>query len=278
MRTTLLSSVTALALAFAVGGASAQSANPASPSAGGSPAAKSSGGMSGASDMKAERPATERRGDASQSDTGGRKAESDSVTTPSAGTKKSTDAAPATDKAAPDAAKAPKTAAAPNEPANKAAAGAAKPDATTAARNGKADPSTATAADKADTKANPDARPTAATDRGKAAADKSATASTPPANLDPQKQDRVRTVLASQKVENITNVNFNVSVGSSIPRSYRFHPLPTEIVDIVPEYRGYDYIMVRDEIVIVEPRTRKIVYTFSEGRSSGMNRPSVDCK
>ena len=41
------------------------------------------------------------------------------------------------------------------------------------------------------------------------------------------------------------------------------------IVSIAPQYRGYDYVMVRDEVVIVEPRTRKVVTVIREGGSSG---------
>lgn len=96
--------------------------------------------------------------------------------------------------------------------------------------------------------------------------------------IDPQKQERIRTALSSTKVENISHADFSVSVGTRVPERYHFHPLPSQIVDIVPEYRGFDYMVVNNEIVIVNPRTREIVYTMSEGRSAGMNRPSVDCR
>jgi uncharacterized protein DUF1236 len=96
--------------------------------------------------------------------------------------------------------------------------------------------------------------------------------------IDAQKQERIRTTLASTKVENISHADFSVSVGTRVPERYHFHPLPTEIVDIVPEYRGFDYMVVDNEIVIVNPSTREIVYTMKEGRSAGMNRPSVDCR
>ena len=41
--------------------------------------------------------------------------------------------------------------------------------------------------------------------------------------------------------------------------------LPASIVSIVPEYRGYDYVVVRDEIVIVQPSTRKVVEVIHRG-------------
>ena len=39
----------------------------------------------------------------------------------------------------------------------------------------------------------------------------------------------------------------------------RFHRLPPEIVSIEPEYRDYEYFSTDDDIVIVEPRTKRIV-------------------
>jgi hypothetical protein len=38
-----------------------------------------------------------------------------------------------------------------------------------------------------------------------------------------------------------------------------FHPLPAEIVTVYPEWRGYEFILVRDQIVVINPRTLEIV-------------------
>jgi len=43
-----------------------------------------------------------------------------------------------------------------------------------------------------------------------------------------------------------------------VPRDVRFQPLPPDIVEVMPQYRGYNFFVVRDEIVIVEPATYKI--------------------
>ena len=56
-----------------------------------------------------------------------------------------------------------------------------------------------------------------------------------------------------------SNVDFSISVGTRVPRSVHFVTLPEEIVLIVPQYRGYDYFLIEDEIVIVDPRTLEIV-------------------
>ena len=44
-----------------------------------------------------------------------------------------------------------------------------------------------------------------------------------------------------------------------MPGEIGFHALPTEIVTIYPEWRGYEFFLVRDQIVVVDPRTFEIV-------------------
>jgi len=56
-----------------------------------------------------------------------------------------------------------------------------------------------------------------------------------------------------------SDVNFSISVGTRVPRSVHFVTLPSEIVRIVPQYRGYEYFLVEDEIVIIDPQTLEIV-------------------
>jgi hypothetical protein len=60
-------------------------------------------------------------------------------------------------------------------------------------------------------------------------------------------------------VSRLNDVNFALRVGTAIPRSVGLHRLPPSIVEIVPAYEGYDFILVRDEIVIIDPDTYEIV-------------------
>jgi outer membrane biosynthesis protein TonB len=55
------------------------------------------------------------------------------------------------------------------------------------------------------------------------------------------------------------NVNFNISVGTRVPRDVHVEVLPEDIVAIVPEYRGFDYIVVGDQILIIDPESLEIV-------------------
>jgi hypothetical protein len=79
------------------------------------------------------------------------------------------------------------------------------------------------------------------------------------AKLSTEQRTKITTVIRNQHVAPVTNVNFSIAVGTRIPRDVTFHPLPAEIVTIYPDWRGYEFILVRDQIVVVDPRTFEIV-------------------
>ena len=55
-------------------------------------------------------------------------------------------------------------------------------------------------------------------------------------------------------------MNFNLSIGTAVPAGVRYHPMPARIVEIYPEWRGYDFILVHGNYIILRPRTHEIVY------------------
>jgi Protein of unknown function (DUF1236) len=79
------------------------------------------------------------------------------------------------------------------------------------------------------------------------------------AKLSSEQRTKFTTVIRNQHLAPVTNANFSISVGTRVPRDVTFHPLPTEIVTIYPEWRGYEFILVKDQIVVVDPRTFEIV-------------------
>ncbi len=96
-----------------------------------------------------------------------------------------------------------------------------------------------------DSKANP----SATTGQGSAAG---------AAKLSTEQRTKISSVIRQKKVESV-HLNVSVSVGTRIPDSVHFYPLPQEVFVIYPEWRGYDYILVGDQIVVVDPRTHEIV-------------------
>jgi hypothetical protein len=96
------------------------------------------------------------------------------------------------------------------------------------------------------------------------------------ANIGVQEQTRISQSIARLNVRPLTNVNFSVAVGTAIPRNVRLQPLPADIVQVVPQYRGYNFVVVRDEIVIIEPSSYKIVAVMprSGGRAAAAPPPT----
>jgi hypothetical protein len=66
-------------------------------------------------------------------------------------------------------------------------------------------------------------------------------------------------VFRDQRIEPLNNVNFSIAVGSRVPRDISFHPLPAEVVTIYPEWRGYEFVLVNNQIIVINPRTLEIV-------------------
>jgi hypothetical protein len=79
------------------------------------------------------------------------------------------------------------------------------------------------------------------------------------AKLSGEQRTKITTVIRSQHVAPVTNVNFSISVGTRVPPDVTYHPLPEEVVTIYPEWRGYEFILVGDQIVVVDPRSFEIV-------------------
>lgn len=95
-------------------------------------------------------------------------------------------------------------------------------------------------------------------------------------NINDQQRTRVTQSISRLNVQPVTNVNFSLSVGTVVPRDVRLQTLPADVVEVVPQYRGYSFFVVRDEIVIVEPSTYKIVTVLprSGGNTAAAPAPS----
>jgi hypothetical protein len=154
-----------------------------------------------------------------------------------------------THKAAPGAGPAAQNAAKPGNPDKAAEKGSMEK----AAEKGDIKPSDANGGSQVKPSAAQNAEPKAST-TGQGAASGSAKLST-------EQRTKITTVFKSQKVERIepSKLNISISVGTRVPSTVHYYPIPQEVIVIYPEWRGYDYIMVGDQIVIVDPRSHEIV-------------------
>jgi hypothetical protein len=79
-------------------------------------------------------------------------------------------------------------------------------------------------------------------------------------SLTAEQKTKIRTsVLQSGPKVSRSSINFNIRVGTAVPRSVHFVTVPQTIVEYYPEWRGFNYFVVDEEIIILDPHTLQIV-------------------
>jgi hypothetical protein len=77
--------------------------------------------------------------------------------------------------------------------------------------------------------------------------------------LSTEQRTKIReTVLVGGNVPRVSNVNFSISVGTTVPETVRVVEVSPVLIEIHPEWRGHMYFVVGDEIIIVD-RNHRIV-------------------
>jgi Protein of unknown function (DUF1236) len=96
------------------------------------------------------------------------------------------------------------------------------------------------------------------------------------AQLSEQQRSNVhQTILKERNLNRASNVNISISVGTRIPRSVRLVALPASIISVVPAYRSYRYVVVNEQICIVDPNTYEIVDVIAlPGQTARVDGPA----
>jgi outer membrane biosynthesis protein TonB len=80
-----------------------------------------------------------------------------------------------------------------------------------------------------------------------------------PAALSTEQHVKIRETLRGEKVEHLNNVQFSITVGQTVPRTVHLYRFPVSTTEYAPQYRGYEYFLVGDDILVVDPSTLRIV-------------------
>jgi hypothetical protein len=78
-------------------------------------------------------------------------------------------------------------------------------------------------------------------------------------SLTTEQKTKIRQTVLTSSAPRVTRVDFDVRVGTVVPRTVRVAPLPATIIEIEPQWRGYMYFVYNDEIIVVEPGSLRIV-------------------
>jgi hypothetical protein len=106
-----------------------------------------------------------------------------------------------------------------------------------------------------------DSRPGASTSSSSSSTSSATSGS---ASLTSEQRTRIhQTIVGGGSAPRVANVDFSISVGTTVPRSVRLVSVPAAIIEIQPAWRGYEYFVVGDQVVIVDPATMQIVAVIS---------------
>jgi hypothetical protein len=78
------------------------------------------------------------------------------------------------------------------------------------------------------------------------------------AKLSTEQRTKVTSIIREHKVQP-TKLSVSVSIGTRVPASVHLYPLPVQVIEVYPAWRGFEYILVGDQIVVINPRTHEIV-------------------
>jgi hypothetical protein len=70
---------------------------------------------------------------------------------------------------------------------------------------------------------------------------------------------RISEALISTAPATSQNINVAVNIGAPLPGEVELLPLPPAVVSLVPEYQGYEYVVVNEQVAVVQPSTRVVV-------------------
>jgi hypothetical protein len=78
-------------------------------------------------------------------------------------------------------------------------------------------------------------------------------------NLSSSQQKEIWQDVSTQATKETAPSSFKAALGAVTPTAIKLQPLPTKASTDVPVVKSYDYAMLQNQVLIVDPSSRKIV-------------------
>ena len=79
------------------------------------------------------------------------------------------------------------------------------------------------------------------------------------ANLSVAQRTQISAAIKQQNVPRVSDVNFSISIGTRVPRTLHFYPLPAQVVEVYPIWRGSSISVSDTRFLVIDPHTQEIV-------------------
>ncbi len=80
-----------------------------------------------------------------------------------------------------------------------------------------------------------------------------------PLQLSDAQRQQIQQYFSNQRGQRMQSANFSLAIGAAVPQDVRLQKLPPEMSSAMGGYQGDDYVLVGDQLVIVDPSARRIV-------------------
>jgi len=95
-------------------------------------------------------------------------------------------------------------------------------------------------------------------------------------NLSLEQQTKIRDVITRDAGAgaSIRGAHFSLAIGNAVPAEVQLRPVPASVGEVAPQFRDASYVVVEEEIAIVDSRDRKILAVVQRGLSQTGSVPA----
>jgi hypothetical protein len=76
--------------------------------------------------------------------------------------------------------------------------------------------------------------------------------------LTEHERNKIRDIISAQSITQERTTGFKLVVGAKVPENIPLRSLPPDVVELVPKYKEFGFLLADDRIVIVQRSTREI--------------------
>jgi len=73
--------------------------------------------------------------------------------------------------------------------------------------------------------------------------------------------------LISKQTAPLASSSFSIAVDAVVPADIQVHSLPSEAEQLAPQVKGFGYVVVEEQIALVDQKTRKIGFVIQRARA-----------
>ena len=97
------------------------------------------------------------------------------------------------------------------------------------------------------------------TSAGVAMAANTGATSKDPLSLSSAQQKEIWQSINKQNMKDTTPAGFRPAVGGVVPSSIKLHAMPGDATRQVPAVKSYDFVMLQNDVLLIDPASKKIV-------------------